>query len=60
MTEGCGAESKDGRADLSIGDDLDAEDVGKAGAAVVAKGAKDEVLTFLIEDENAGKHSRIW
>lgn len=50
MAEGCGAEGEYGRAHLGIGDDLDAEDVGEAWAAVVAKGAKDQVLALLVED----------
>jgi hypothetical protein len=50
------AEGQNGRAYLGVGDDLDAEDVGKARAAVVAEGAKDEVLALLIEDEDAGEH----
>jgi len=56
MAEGGGAEGEDGRAHLRIGYDLDAEDVGEAGAAVVAEGTEDEVLAFLVENENAGKH----
>ena len=50
MAEGRGAESEDGGADLGVGDDLNAEDVGEAGAAVVAEGAEDEVFAFLVED----------
>lgn len=60
MAEGCRAECEDWRADLRIGDDLDAKDVGKAGAAVVAKSPKDEILAFLVEDEDPGEHSKIW
>lgn len=59
MTECCRAEREDGGADLCIGYHLDAEDVGEAGPAVVAKGAEDEILAFLVEDEDAGEHSRI-
>lgn len=50
VAERCGAEGEDGRADLGVGDDLDAKDVGEAGAAVVAEGAEDEVFSFLVED----------
>lgn len=60
MTESCGAESEDGGADLSIGDDLNAKDIGETGPAIVAKGAKYQVLAFLIKDENAGEHSSRW
>lgn len=41
---------------MSIGNDLNAEDIGKAWATVVTKGAKDEVLALLVEDENPGEH----
>lgn len=56
MAESCASQRQDGRSDLGIGDDLDAKDVGKARAAVVAKGAEDEVLALLVEDEHAGEH----
>lgn len=56
MAEGRGAEGEDRRAHLGVGDDLDAENVGEARAAVVAEGAKDEVLAFLVEYEDAGEH----
>lgn len=56
MAKGRGAQSEDGRADLRVGDDLDAEDVGQAGAAFGAKGAEDEVFAFLVEEKNAGEH----
>ncbi|KAK5632863.1 hypothetical protein RRF57_008577 [Xylaria bambusicola] len=56
MAEGGAAEGQDGGADLRVRDDLDAEDVGKARAAVVAKGAEDEVLALLVEYQDAGQH----
>lgn len=56
MAKGGGAQGQDGGADLCIGNDLDAEDIGQAWAAVVAESAKDEVLALLIEDEDAGEH----
>lgn len=56
MTESGRAECEDRRADLGIRYDLDAEDVGEAGAAVVAKCAKDQVLALLIEYEDTGEH----
>lgn len=56
MAEGCRAKRENGGAYLGVGDDLDAEDVGKARAAVVAKGAKDEVLALLVEDEDSREH----
>jgi len=56
MAKGGGAKGEDGRAYLGVGDDLNAEDIGKSRAAVVAEGAKDEVLTFLVEDENSREH----
>lgn len=52
MAEGRRTQGQDRRADLRIGDDLDAEDVGKARAAVAAEGAKYEVLALLIEHKN--------
>lgn len=56
MAKGRAAQGQDRRTDLRIGDDLDAEDVGEARATVVAKGPEDEVLAFLVEDEDAGEH----
>ena len=56
MAEGGAAQRQDGRANLSIGDDLDAENIGKARATVVAKGSKDEVFAFLIEYQNPRQH----
>lgn len=52
MAEGRRAQGQDRRADLRIGDDLDAEDVGKARAAVATEGAKYEVLALLIEHKD--------
>lgn len=43
-------------ANLGIGDDLDAEDVGEPWSAVVSKGAEDEVLAFLVEYQDTGEH----
>ena len=56
MAERCRAQGENGRAHLWVGDDLDAEDVGESGAAVVAEGAENEVFAFLVEDEDAGEH----
>lgn len=56
MAEGGRAQGQDGRADLGIGDDLDAKDVGQTRTAVVAKGTEDEILAFLVEDEDSGEH----
>lgn len=56
VAEGGAAEGEDGRPDLGVRDDLDAEDVGETGPAVVPKGAEDEVLALLVEDEDAGQH----
>ncbi len=53
MAEGCGAEGEYRGAYLGIRDDLDAEDVGEAGSAIVSKGTEDEILAFLVEDEDA-------
>ena len=58
MAKGGGPESQDWRTDEGIGDDLDAEDICQTRAAVVAKGAKDEVLALLVEDEYARDH--VW
>ena len=58
MAEGRRAKCEDRRADLGIGDDLYAKHIGEARPAVVSKGAEDEVLALLIEDENAGEHFR--
>lgn len=43
-------------ANLGIGDDLDAEDIGEPWSAVVSKGAEDEVLAFLVEYQDTGEH----
>jgi hypothetical protein len=56
MAKGRASERQDRRPHLGVGDDLDAEDVGKARPAVVAKGAEDEVLALLVEDEHSGEH----
>ena len=53
MAEGRAAQCQDGGAHLRIADDLDAEDIGKAGAAVIAKGAKNKILAFLVKDEDS-------
>lgn len=51
----CGAsEGKDGRSDLSVGDDLNSKDVGKTRTTVVSEGAEDKVLALLIEHKDAG------
>lgn len=56
MAESRRAQGQYRRADRRIGDNLDSEDVGEAGTAIVAEGAEDEVLAFLVEDENAREH----
>ena len=56
MAEGGRTKSQDGGADQRVGNDLDAEDIGESWAAVVAEGAKDEVLALLVEDEDARDH----
>jgi len=56
MAEGGRAQGQDRGAHLGVGDDLDAEDVREARAAVTAERAEDEVLPLLVEDEDAGEH----
>jgi hypothetical protein len=56
MAEGGRAKGENGRAYLGVGDDLNSEHIGKSRAAIVAEGAKDEVLTFLVEDKDSGEH----
>jgi hypothetical protein len=56
VAEGGASESKNWRANGGVRDDLDAEDVSEAGATVGSKGSEDEILAFLIEDQNAGYH----
>jgi hypothetical protein len=56
MAEGGAAEREDGRADLGVADDLDAEDIGETRAAVVAKRTEDQVLALLVENEYPGQH----
>ena len=53
MAECRRSESKDGRADLCIRDYLNTEDVCEPWAAIIPKGAEDEILALLIEDKNA-------
>lgn len=56
MAESGRAKSQDGRADLSIGDDLDAEDVCKSGPTVGTECTEDEILALLVEDEDTAEH----
>ena len=56
MTEGCGPEGQYRGTNLSVGDNLDSEDVGEAGTAIVAESAKDEVFALLVEDQDARQH----
>ena len=56
MAESCRAQGQDGRPDLGVRDDLNAKDISKARAAILSKGAEDQILPFLIEDEDTGKH----
>lgn len=56
MAEGSRAQGKDRRADLRIGDDLDAEDVGKTRATIAAEGAENQVLALLIKDQDPREH----
>ena len=41
---------------MRVRDDLDAEDVCQSRAAVRPEGSKDEVLSLLIEDQDAAEH----
>ena len=54
VAKGCGSEGEDWRADLGIGDDLDAEDVCKPWAAIISKGTENEIFAFLIKDKDSG------
>ena len=56
MAEGGRAQGEDRGADLGVGDDLDAEDIGETGATVISKGAEDEVLALLVENKNSRQH----
>jgi hypothetical protein len=56
MAEGCGTEGENRRPYLGVRDYLNAEDVGEPRAAVIAEGAKYEILAFLVEYEDSGKH----
>lgn len=58
MAKGRRAESEDGRTDLGVRDDLYTKHIGKAGSAIVSKGAEDEVLALLVEYQDAGEHFR--
>lgn len=50
MAEGRRAQGQDRRADLRIGDDLNAKDVRKTWATVTPEGAEDQILALLIEN----------
>lgn len=39
-----------------VGDDLDAKDVRQTGTAVTSESAEDEILAFLIEDQDPRQH----
>ncbi len=56
MAEGGAAEGEDGRSHLGVADDLDSEHVGESRSAIVAEGPEDQVLAFLVEDEDSGQH----
>lgn len=60
MAEGCRTQGQDRRAHLRVRDNLDTEDIGQARAAVAAEGTEDEVLTLLVEDEDAREHDCGW
>ena len=51
-----GSKRQDGRPNLGVGYDLDAEDVGEPRAAIVAEGAEDEILALLVEDQDTREH----
>ena len=53
MAKGCRAECEDGGAYLGIRNNLDAEDIGKTRPAIVTKSAEDQILSFLVEDEDS-------
>jgi hypothetical protein len=59
MAKSGASEGEDGRSDLSVGNDLDTKDIGETRTTVVSEGAEDEVLSLLIEDEDAGQHDRV-
>lgn len=59
MAESGRAKRQDGRAYLSIRDDLDAKDVGQAWAAVRPEGAENQVLALLVEEQDAAEHGRL-
>ena len=56
MAERGRAKSQDWRPNLRVRDDLDAEDICQSMAAVWPEGAKDEVLSLLVEDQDAAEH----
>ena len=59
VREGGGSQGENRGPHGRVRDDLDAEDVGEAGAAVLAVGAEDQVLALLIEDQDAGDHGEL-
>jgi len=56
VAEGGATKGQDGRAHLSVADDLDAEHIGESWAAVIAKRPENQVLALLVEDQDSGKH----
>ena len=56
MAEGRAPEGKNGRSDLRVADDLDAEYVGESRAHVLAEGSQDEQFALLVEEEDSREH----
>lgn len=56
VEEARGAERDDGRTNVRIRDDLDAEDIGDTASKIVAEQTRDEHLSFLVEDEERRDH----
>lgn len=53
VEEGRAAESRDGRANVGGGEDVDAKDIGNGSFEVVSVQTRDENLALLIEDEDS-------
>ncbi|TLD10525.1 hypothetical protein PgNI_06578 [Pyricularia grisea] len=56
MAKGSASECQDRRPGFPSADDLNAEDIGKARAAVISEAAKDEVFTFQVKKKDARQH----
>lgn len=56
MTEGRRAQSQNWGADLRIGDNLYAKDIGETWTTITSEGTEDEILPLLVEYQDTRQH----